>query len=104
MSINFQPVATRELADLLADIEIRSRSAAENVERSIGETLELLSANPLLGTAYRSRNPDLAGIRYLLVPDYPQFVIIYRPTPEGIEVMHVLRGRRNLRAILEGDE
>jgi plasmid stabilization system protein ParE len=104
MSIDFQPVATRELTDLLADIEVRNRSAFESLEQSVGETLELLNANPLLGTAYRSRNPALAGIRYFLVPDYPQFVIIYRPIPEGIEVMHILRGRRNLRAILEGDE
>ena len=68
------------------------------------ETTELLDANPRMGTAYRSRNPLLAGIRYQTVTRFRQFVLVYRPTAEGVEILHVLRGHRDLAAILDAGD
>lgn len=103
MSVTLLPPALRELTGLLADIELRNQRAAEKVGRRITETLDLLDANPYLGTEYATAHPALAGIRYMTVKQYRQFVVLYRPVPGGVEVHHIIRGRRNLRAVLEGD-
>jgi plasmid stabilization system protein ParE len=103
MSITIRPPAAAELAELLSDIEARSQQAAAKVGQQIQRTFDLLEAQPFLGTAYPTTNPQLAGLRYKVVNRYPQFVILYTPRADGIDVRHVVRGRRNIAAIL-GDE
>lgn len=103
MSITFRPQAIDELADLLARIRARSERAAGAVEQRVVETLSHLEANPQLGATQKTGNPRLTGLRFATVRRYPQFVILYLPTADGIEVLHILRGRRNIQAILDDD-
>ena len=103
MSVTIRPQAATELAELLSDIKARSRQAAAKVEQQIERPFDLLDAHPLLGTVYPTANPQLAGLRYKVVSRYPQFVILYTPRVDGIDVWHVVRGRRNIAVIL-GDE
>jgi len=103
VSVTVQPTAAVELADLLADIRPRSPRGADAVEQAVADTFDLLDANPLIGTAYPSTNPQLSGVRYKLVRGYPQFVAIYRPDGPDVVIMHVVRGRRNIASILGDD-
>lgn len=103
MSIAVRPQAQQELVDLLAGIRAANPRAADDVQDQIQRTLELLEANPLSGVRFRTRNPNLSGLRTTTVRRYPQFVILYLPTADGIEVLHVVRGRRNLNRIVAHD-
>jgi plasmid stabilization system protein ParE len=103
VSIRLRPDAVRELADLLARIRTANPRAADEVQQSVQLTLELLEANPLSGTRMRVRNPNLGELRYATVRYYPQFVILYLPLDDGVEALHIVRGRRNLKSVILND-
>lgn len=103
MSIRFRPDAVREMADLLDFIRAADPTAADEVQQQIELTLELLDANPLSGSRLRVTNRNLRGLRFATVRYYPQFVILYLPRDDGVEVLHVARGRRNLSRLVAND-
>lgn len=103
MSVVFRPLARAELADLIGTIGSANPRAADDVQDAIQHTLELLESQPLTGAAYRTRNPNARGARIAGVSGYRQFVILYLPTADGIEVLHITRGRRNLSRLVAQD-
>lgn len=102
MNVTLRQTARTELAELLADIRLMNPRAADMVEKRIAETLAILGRFPHIGPKY-SRKQRYKGIRYKLVNHYPQFVVLYRTAGSDVEVLHILRGKRNIAAILEGD-
>ena len=103
MSIRLRPDAVRELASLLARIHTADPRASDEVRQCVQLTLELLEANPLSGTRMRVRRKHLRQLRYATVRYYPQFVVLFLPLDDGVDVLHVVRGRRNLKNVLAGD-
>lgn len=103
MSIVFRPDARQGLADLLAGIRAANPRAADDVQDEVQRTLELLEANPLSGPRLRVSRARLRTLRFATVRRYPQFVILYLPTTDGIEVLHIVRGRRNLSRVVAHD-
>jgi len=62
---------------------------------------------PLMGSRWKAENRRFQGLRYFAIPRYPNNVIFYRPLGDGVEIVHILHGARDLRALLEaeaGDE
>lgn len=45
----------------------------------------------------------MRDLRFANVSDYPQFVVLYLPTADGVEVLHITRGRRNLGRLVRDD-
>jgi plasmid stabilization system protein ParE len=103
MSIVFRPQAQQELADLLAGIHAANPRAASQVQDEVQWTLEMLEANPLSGPRLQVKNLNLHALRFATVRRYPQFVILYLPIADGIEVLHIVRGRRNLSRVVAHD-
>ena len=103
MSVKLRPQARQEVAELLASIRAANPAAADDVRDEVQRTLERLDANPLSGSRLRVRNPNVRGLRFANVRRYPQFVILYLPTADGVEVLHVVRGRRNLSRMIAHD-
>jgi toxin ParE1/3/4 len=70
--------------------ESQSRSVALRFLDSIGQKLLLYATQPEMG----ERRPDLGDdVRYFPVGNY---VVFYRPTEAGIEVLRVLHGNRDI--------
>ena len=103
MSIVLRTRAEDEYVELLAGIRAANPTAADDVQDEVQRTLEQLEANPLSGARFRTRNPNVSGLRFATVRRYPQFVILYLPTADGIEVLHIVRGRRNLGRLVRDD-
>jgi plasmid stabilization system protein ParE len=103
MSIVFRPQAQQELIDLLAGIRAANPRGADDVQDEVQHTLELLEANPHSGPRLRVRKVSLRELRFATVRRYPQFVILYLPTADGIEVLHIVRGKRNLSRVVSHD-
>lgn len=103
MSIVVRRAARAEIADLLTDIASVNPTAAADVEANIGRTFAALEAQPLAGERLRVRNPNVRGLRVRPVRKYRQFVVLYLPTADGIDVLHVVRGRRNLGRVVAHD-
>lgn len=62
--------------------------------------LKTLAENPLMGSPRAELDPQGHSIRYFLMMN---FLVVYRPTESGIEVVRILHTSRDLAAELERD-
>ena len=60
------------------------------------ETFVLLSRNPGIGWSPRLRSAQLKGLRIFSISGFEKMLAFYRPTDQGIEVLRVVHGSRNL--------
>jgi toxin ParE1/3/4 len=63
-------------------------------------TVTRLAQMPGMGTSYEHDHPALAGIRYFPVSRFRNYIIFYRPVADGIEIVRVLHGARDIATIL----
>lgn len=97
MAHRVAPQAEAELDGLWYYVANKSGSieVADRLIESITERFLLLSRNPRLG---RRRDEELRpGMRSFAVGEY---MILYRIEDEDVLILHVVRGSRNLRALL----
>ena len=98
------PAALRDL-DEIADY-LQRRHGPERAIRFLREaeaTFQRLANLPNIGTPFEPGEPRFAGLRYCPVSRFKNFIAFYRPLPDGIEVLRVLHGSRDLEGILTAD-
>lgn len=85
------PTAARELDEIFDEIAIRGGrpATAERLIRDIGDKCQLYASQPNMGTA----RPDLGDD--LRIFSHKRYVVVYRPLPDGIEVLRVVDGARD---------
>jgi len=89
----------------LGDLEPHRKDnpdAATRVVESAYETFETLAITPTLGRPRKFRNLRLKGIRSWRVSGFNNYLIFYRSIPDGIQVLHVYHGARDIEALLDG--
>jgi toxin ParE1/3/4 len=59
-----------------------------------------LAGMPGLGARYEHEHPALAELRFLPLSRFPKYLVFYRPMTDGIEVLRVLHGARDIHGIL----
>ena len=84
------PLAAEDLIELWAWIAVDDPSAADRMLDLIEAKLRLLAASPALGPS----RPDIAP-ELRLFP-IRRYVVLYRAPPDGIEVIRVVHGMRDL--------
>ena len=97
----------RPLAD--RDLEDQAYYLAVNATPKVGhrfltaahETFALLATHPKIGWHPRLKLQGLESVRVFPVSRFRKMLIFYRPTLEGIEVLRVIHGSRNLQALLQ---
>ncbi|MCP5056475.1 MAG: type II toxin-antitoxin system RelE/ParE family toxin [bacterium] len=94
-------VANQDLLDHYAYYAERDADLAERFFSSVEETLALLATQPEMGALHRSVESQLAGLRFLLVNDFPRHLIFYSVNADGIRVVRVVHGSRHLPPLLE---
>src|SRR5262245_22895539 len=96
-----RPAADR---DLVAIFRHYARQAGMRVaDRFFAQaeaTFRRLAGMPGMGTPYEPDEPLYTGLRYFPVSGFRDYIVFYRPLPEGIEVYRVLHGARDLESIL----
>jgi toxin ParE1/3/4 len=98
------PAAEGDLIGLWVYIARDNPEAADRVYQAAYETFETLSAMPGLGTLYQSKRAKLKGLRFFPVKRFPSYVVYYRPTTEGLEIVRVLHGHIEKQRRLEPEE
>jgi toxin ParE1/3/4 len=70
------------------------------------ETFSLLATQPEMGWHCRLKHPGLASLRAFRVSGFERLLVLYRPRPDGVEILRVVHGSRDLQALLrrEGTE
>jgi toxin ParE1/3/4 len=64
------------------------------------DTFALLAAQPNIGWHSRLRHSDSEALRVFRVSGFEKILIFYLPLADGIEILRVVHGSRNLQALL----
>jgi plasmid stabilization system protein ParE len=99
-SYQFTPRALDNLGDIWDYIAADNGDAADRVESAILAACESLARPPLLGSKRTEITP--LPVRFWTVTRFPNFVVVYRPGTKPMQVIAVLHGMRNIRALLSG--
>jgi toxin ParE1/3/4 len=65
------------------------------------ETLALLATQPEMGWPFRLKRPALAELRAFRVRGFERMLVLYLPRADGVDVLRVVYGSRNLEALFE---
>jgi toxin ParE1/3/4 len=76
--------------------------AATRVIEAAYETFRSLASTPGLGRPRKFRDPRLKGVRSWHVSGFNNYLVFYRPTSNGIQVLHVYHGARDIDALFGG--
>lgn len=98
---------TRFLADLREAVERLGADDPDVALRFIDRveaTIALLDRMPGVGDPAPFADPRYAGIRRTTVRKFRKYVIYYRERADGIEILRLLHGSRDIRAIFGDDE
>jgi toxin ParE1/3/4 len=96
-----RPAADR---DLVESYRYYARKAglrtADRFFAQVEATFARLAKMPGIGTRYEPDEPLYADLRYFPVSRFRDYLVFYRPLPDGIEVFRVLHGARDIQGIL----
>ena len=92
--------AWADLEELGAFIAKDNRAAATEVVRQLRLSFEQLARMPQLGRAVRNINMT-EQLRMWLSPAFCNYLIFYRELHDGVEIVRVLHGARDIQRILK---
>src|SRR5713101_244584 len=92
----FTENAERDLVEIGSFIARDNTANADRFIVRLEQHCHRLAARPLLG---RARGELAEGLRSVA---YGRYVIFYRPLDDGVEIVRVLHGARDLRRALRG--
>ena len=100
-AFRFTPDAVADREDIWQFIASDNRAAADQadqVEEAIFAACEVLAGNPLQGHV----RLDLTNlpVRFWTLPSYPNYIVVYRPETNPLQILRVLHGKRNVKRIL----
>ncbi|HEY3660383.1 MAG TPA: type II toxin-antitoxin system RelE/ParE family toxin [Candidatus Udaeobacter sp.] len=94
--------ALADIEELGAFIARDNPAAATEVVRAIRLSFEQLAHMPRLGRIVRKVKTS-GQIRMWLSPAFPNYLIFYRELPDGVDIVRVLHGARDVHRILENE-
>jgi toxin ParE1/3/4 len=99
-----KPRALQDLIEQFAYIAGDNVAAAQRFLEAAEATFHMLAQMPGAGRVRRYADARLAGLRSRSVRGFRNYLVFYRPTKTGIEVVRVLHGARDIDAILRSEE
>lgn len=100
----FLPKAYRDLRDQA--LYYATEASFESGHRFLGaahETFTLLATHPNIGWPPRFRRRDLKLMRVFRIKDFEQILVLYLPRLDGVDILRVIHGSRNIAAILRSE-
>jgi toxin ParE1/3/4 len=85
-----------DIFELAAYLLAQSEDTARRFVDAVQQTLKSLAASPGIGSPKQFDDPALAGVRSWWVTGFPNHLICYFPTTDGIDVLAVMHGSRDL--------
>jgi toxin ParE1/3/4 len=104
LRVVWRRIAELEVVDAAVYIAADNPSAAVRFMDAVDETVQSLVEMPGAGRPREFDHPALAGMRSRQVKDFENYLVFYRPTDAGIEVLRVLHGARDIDAIFQDEE
>jgi len=102
--IRLRRVAVEDLIDHTPwYIAHASQAVADRSNEAVERSLQSLSATTGIGAPRPRANPALRDLRMHPVRGFESHLLFYRPIPDGIELIRVLHGARDIEAIIEAE-
>jgi toxin ParE1/3/4 len=95
--VDIAPAAAADLIEIHAYIAKDRPRAANRFLTAAHRGFEMLADMPGIGRERVSADPKLKDVRSWPIRGFRNFLVFYRPTEAGIEVMRVVHGARDLR-------
>ncbi len=64
------------------------------------DTFFLLATQPEMGWDARLKHPGLKSLRVFRVTGFERILVLYKPMPDGVEIVRVVHGSRDLQALV----
>ncbi|WP_197527208.1 type II toxin-antitoxin system RelE/ParE family toxin [Pirellulimonas nuda] len=94
------PAALRDLERISGYLCEQKLDVAHRFLDAAESAFSLLASNPLLGEPFA--HPRYSDLRFrTLRPPFRNYVLFYRPSAEGVEIVRLLHGARDLPIVLE---
>jgi toxin ParE1/3/4 len=89
--INKHPIVIRDLIELATALARENQSAAERFLVITEETFKLLDKLPGIGQPTKLLDPRFRDVRQHPIEGFKRYIVFYRITDLGIEILRVLR-------------
>ncbi len=99
--VTIKPQARLELLQIFIHIGEQNLSAAEKFTAAAEADCETLARMPGIGRMREFARPDLSDIRSWPIGGFNDYLIFYRPTASGIDVLRVIHGARDIDRIFD---
>ena len=93
--------ALHDLEDLVDFLRGRSVEVAQRFVEASDKTFRFLSENREVGQQCRFADPRLSGMRVWQIQGFRNHLVYFRPTDDGIEIIRLLHGARDMEAIFK---
>jgi plasmid stabilization system protein ParE len=94
----FTPEAAADLFEIWSYVASDNAEAADRVEAAIYDACAFVAQAPLSGQV--RRNLTNRPIRFWTVQRFPNYVLVYRPDTQPLQVIRILHGKQNIQRIL----
>lgn len=101
--VNKRPQVIRDLIELATYIAADNLNASDRFLAAAEETFKQLAKMPEMGKLIQFSNPNLAGIRQQAIKGFKNYLVFYRLTNSGVEILRVIHGARDILEILDQD-
>jgi toxin ParE1/3/4 len=98
---DIKPRATLDLYQHYLYIGRDNPSAAERLLSAFKEDVDKLLRMPGMDAQRFYKKPKLRGMRSCPIKGFNNYLVFYRPTVEGIEVLRVIHGARDIEQALD---
>jgi toxin ParE1/3/4 len=96
-----RPAANRDLIDCFAYIGRDSEESAMRFLRAAENAFRELAGMPRMGIETSFSDSEDSNLRRWRIRGFENFLIFYRPMEDGIEVIRVLHGAREIERLFE---
>lgn len=103
MSVQRRLLARRDIVAIADYLDEINQALSERFLEAVEQTCARLDNMPGLGAPYPLVNPRLQYLRHHPIRGFPNYIVFYLPTDNGIEVVRVLHGARDIDTLLEAE-
>jgi toxin ParE1/3/4 len=99
-----RPIVIQDLIEQATYIAENNLDASDRFLMAAEDTFKFLGTMPAIGKLSGFTHPRLADVRQYAIKGFKSSLIFYRVTDDGVDVLRVLHGARDLEALLEEDD
>ena len=101
--VNKRPQVIRDLIELATYMAADNLDASDRMLAAAEKTFIQLAKMPGMGKLCQFSHPRLADIRQQAIKGFRNYLVFYRPTASGVEILRIIQGARDITGILDED-